>query len=324
MAVEPYWIRFRRPHDSDDTVGKWVVFFRRNFASATELERDRWIQRFRSVVEASRVDEAILRRASLDVGAFFTSADREEMSQVADVLRTEFKLRDGDYSWSADFETDRDWKPNVGPLWILDRIEEAFANREKLIAAGRLKAAEKVLHQHIQPNLKSFRRYVQEQRVVTRKSIVVTPSFQPLDYTLDATLAFVLMPFNEIWSDDVFHLIKQACSDVGLKALRADDIFAPDIVINDIWRMISRAGVVIADITAHNANVFYELGIAHTLGKRVVLLRQKEGAIPPFDVVFWRHLEYGLTPRRAEQFKETLRRILETHRTHPPPKPTTA
>lgn len=158
---------------------------------------------------------------------------------------------------------------------------------------------------------------------MTRKSIVVTPSFQPLEYTYDASLAFVLMPFNEVWSDDVFHLIKQVCVEVGLKALKADDIFAPDIIINDIWRMINSAGVVLAEITTHNANVFYELGIARTLGKRVVLLRQKDGSVPPFDIAFWRHLEYGLTPRRAEQFKETLKRILETHRVRPPNKPTT-
>lgn len=159
---------------------------------------------------------------------------------------------------------------------------------------------------------------------MTRKSMVVTPSFQPLNYSFDATLAFVLMPFNETWPDDIFYLIKQVCQEAGLKALRADDIFAPDIVINDIWRMLSSAGVVIAEITTHNANVFYELGIAHTLGKRVILLRQKEGAVPPFDVAFWRHLEYGLTPRRVEQFKDTLRRILEKHRGYPPPRPTLA
>lgn len=90
--MESYWIRFRRPHDSDETVGKWVVFFRRNFANATDSERERWIQRFRSVVDASRVDEAILRKVSLDVGAFFTSADREEMSRVGEVLRAELSF----------------------------------------------------------------------------------------------------------------------------------------------------------------------------------------------------------------------------------------
>ena len=126
------------------------------------------------------------------------------------------------------------------------------------------------------------------------------------------------MPFRETWSADVFHVIKRTCSAVGLHAKRADDIFAPAIVIDDIWKMINSAALIIADITNPNANVFYELGIAHTLGKRVILLRQHSGEPAPFDIAFWRHFEYGLGPLQVDEFQDTLRKVLETHRVQPP------
>jgi len=302
-------------------VGKWIIFFRRNLHGVPDGRRESWIARFRSVVTLSKVDEALLRRANLDIGVFFTSADREEIWRVGEILRSSFNLRDEDCIWSADFETERDWQTNAGPLWLLDRVEEALLKRDSLIAAKKYVAAERVQKTLLQPNLTRIRRYVQEQRIVTRKSMVITPVFQPLDYAFDPTTAFVLMPFGEKWSADVFHVIKRACEEASLRALRADDIFAPEIIINNIWRLINTAGIIVADITVHNANVFYELGIAHTLGKRVVLLRQKEGAVPPFDIAFWRHFEYGLTPLQVEAFKETLAKILASHRVNPPPKP---
>jgi hypothetical protein len=45
---------------------------------------------------------------------------------------------------------------------------------------------------------------------------------------------------------------------------------------------------VVCDCTARNPNVFYEAGIAHTLGREVILITQSEHDIP-FDL---RHLRY--------------------------------
>jgi len=61
--------------------------------------------------------------------------------------------------------------------------------------------------------------------------------------------------------------------------------------MEDIWSMILSAEVVVADITGRNANVFYELGIAHTLGKPVILITQTTEDIP-FDLNRYRHVIY--------------------------------
>jgi hypothetical protein len=59
-------------------------------------------------------------------------------------------------------------------------------------------------------------------------------------------------------------------------------------VIQDVVSLIDRSTVVICDCTGRNPNVFYEIGIAHTLGREVILITQAEADIP-FDL---RHLRY--------------------------------
>lgn len=148
---------------------------------------------------------------------------------------------------------------------------------------------------------------------MNRKSMVITPTFESIDYEIDPKMIFVLMSFNEKWSDDILFLIREVGKKHDLNVVRADDIFAPHNIVKDIWQLINKAGLIIADITVHNANVFYELGIAHTLGKDVVLIRQAGGEKTPFDISLWRYFEYELNPTKAEEFKNTLSKVFEHH-----------
>jgi len=59
-------------------------------------------------------------------------------------------------------------------------------------------------------------------------------------------------------------------------------------VMERIWVLINKSRLLVADLTDKNSNVFYELGIAHTIGKDVIMISQKEEDIP-FDI---RHLPY--------------------------------
>ncbi|GIU71227.1 MAG: hypothetical protein KatS3mg003_1261 [Candidatus Nitrosocaldaceae archaeon] len=65
--------------------------------------------------------------------------------------------------------------------------------------------------------------------------------------------------------------IKPTVEELGFKCIRADDTFSP-ISILDIWSYILKSKVLIADITDKNINVFYEIGIAHTIGKPVIII----------------------------------------------------
>src|SRR5215468_7344209 len=86
---------------------------------------------------------------------------------------------------------------------------------------------------------------------------------------------FIVMPFSQEWSADVHRILARACDAAGVRPVRGDDLFTPTDILEDIWQAINAADFVIADITGRNPNVLYELGIAHTLAKPVLILSQE-------------------------------------------------
>jgi hypothetical protein len=124
------------------------------------------------------------------------------------------------------------------------------------------------------------------------QKMVVNPIFKARNTVVDETLVFVLMPFTLEWSNRIFDkILKPTVESIsGLKVKRADDLFGTDIM-EDIWSSILQAKIIIADISERNANVFYELGICHALGKEVILITQNVADIP-FDLNRYRHIVY--------------------------------
>lgn len=113
----------------------------------------------------------------------------------------------------------------------------------------------------------------------SERRITFSPNvFKVPDVELRADLVAVMMPFKGF--DSIYSSIKKACSDADLACLRADDIWEDSTFIQDIVNLIFQAHIVICDFTGHNANVFYETGIAHTLGKTVVPISQSMSDIP--------------------------------------------
>lgn len=112
---------------------------------------------------------------------------------------------------------------------------------------------------------------------------------------IEPTLASAMMPFDAGFND-VYAAIRLAASNAGLVCRRADDIWENPAIIQDVVSLIDRSRVVICDCTGRNPNVFYEAGIAHTLGREVILITQNAGDIP-FDL---RHLRYIAYLNNAE------------------------
>ena len=103
---------------------------------------------------------------------------------------------------------------------------------------------------------------------------------------------FVLMPFDSSFNDIYEFGIKGACSDAGLYCERVDEQVFLGSMLERIYSQISRADILVADMTGRNANVFYEVGYAHALGKNVVLLTSVAQDIP-FDLKHFPHIVYG-------------------------------
>ncbi len=104
---------------------------------------------------------------------------------------------------------------------------------------------------------------------------------------------FVMMPFSLPHSGYYESIYEPAIKKAGLKAMRADnEIFGTGKIIDQIWDGINRARVLVAELTTRNANVFYELGLAHALRKPVVLVSRTQEI--PFDVSHVRVIYYDL------------------------------
>ncbi len=125
--------------------------------------------------------------------------------------------------------------------------------------------------------------------------------------------AFVVMqfsdPYNQVYSD----VIKLACEEFALKALRADEMYGPGIIIKDVVDQIERSQVVIADITPPNPNVYFEVGYALAVKKPIILLAARETpeARLPFDVSAFRVLFYENSIGGKAKLEEGLRKHLK-------------
>ena len=123
--------------------------------------------------------------------------------------------------------------------------------------------------------------------------------------TAPKPFVFVLMPFNEDF-DDIYKLgIKEAAKEVGAYAERVDEQIFNEGILERIFNQISKADVIVADMTGRNPNVFYEVGYAHALGKIVLLLTQKADDIP-FDLKHKQHIIYGNNGSKIQSLRSEL------------------
>lgn len=115
------------------------------------------------------------------------------------------------------------------------------------------------------------------------------------DMWVDYPHAFVAMPYAESWSASVYcEMIEPAVTSAGLKCIRGDSIVRVGDLTQGIWGLILQAGIIIADISVLNANVFYELGLTHALGKDTVLLKRRDTLLPA-DFGGAHYYEYDLS-----------------------------
>lgn len=121
------------------------------------------------------------------------------------------------------------------------------------------------------------------------------------------TKCFIVMPFGVQDLEDLYNeFILPVLDGCKLDCARGDDIFGSNVVMDDVKAAIETADLVIADLSGQNPNVFYEVGIAHTLGKPVLLLSQSIEDVP-FDLRHRRVLPYEYTPVGCKRLVAKLR-----------------
>jgi len=148
-----------------------------------------------------------------------------------------------------------------------------------------------------------------ERPLTSEPTVVSHAVFGTRVFTLDPSLCFVLMPFKESLKPIYEDHIRGVVEGESLTCVRADDIVGVQQITTDIWEHVNRARFIIADLTDMNANVFYELGLAHALAKPVILLTQSIDHVP-FDLKAHRCLVYDYTPRGMHALEQKLRRTI--------------
>ena len=153
-----------------------------------------------------------------------------------------------------------------------------------------------------------FRVLMTEWRQPTRK-----PNVFQLDdqQRIHADLLSAMMPFagfNPVWE-----AIQRAAEANGMRWDRADNRWEHPAIIQDVVALIDQAAIVVCDCSGKNANVFYEMGIAHSLGKEVIIITQNAADIP-FDISHLRHIRYLPNGEGIQQLERDLSARIRTIR----------
>ena len=129
--------------------------------------------------------------------------------------------------------------------------------------------------------------------------------FTKRTFSMDSKLCFVLMPFDKKFKQVYSQGIRPAIRDAKLNSKRADGIFVSQPIIQDIWENINNASIIVADLTNRNPNVFYEVGLAHAIPKRLVILTQNKDDVP-FDLQHIRWIQYDDTKQGRIKLRKSL------------------
>jgi hypothetical protein len=123
---------------------------------------------------------------------------------------------------------------------------------------------------------------------------------------------FVLMPFDRELEGVYRDHIRPLGDELGVSIRRADDVVGAGPFMEKVWNGICAADLIIADCTEQNANVFYEIGIAHAVGKTVVLLTRSEDDIPS-DIKHYEYIPYVDDPDGVGELIAKLKSLIESH-----------
>lgn len=124
-------------------------------------------------------------------------------------------------------------------------------------------------------------------------------------------LCFVIMPFDAEFKGIFNTIIKDTAQELGFTCQTAEEATTGHIT-KTIFESIYFAKVIIADLTNSNANVFYELGVAHSIGRKTILISQDKTI--PFDISHDLVIFYDNSIQGGEKLRndldKSLRKIL--------------
>ncbi len=140
-------------------------------------------------------------------------------------------------------------------------------------------------------------------------NIVVRPIFGQPQATSNEAQVLALIPALKTSEEHYTNSIKRVTYNLNIQCERAKDLFSNNSLLNKNWAALFHAQLCIADCTGRDANIFYALGIAHTIGKKCILISQSVEDIPvdlrQSPIIIYNSSSEGLNP-----FEQTLSDLL--------------
>ena len=118
---------------------------------------------------------------------------------------------------------------------------------------------------------------------------------------------FVIMPFKEELNG-TYQTIKDVCINLEIECRRADEV-AMGSIAKSIFEQIYCSDFIVADLTYSNPNVFYEIAISHTIGRKTILISRDEKI--PFDISQDHVIRYTDTVNGASLLTKELKGKIE-------------
>jgi len=118
------------------------------------------------------------------------------------------------------------------------------------------------------------------------------------------------MPFEESLKEIYTDIYSPICATRNINCSRVDEISRPGSITRDIVEGIIDSDIIIADLSGRNANVFYELGIAHACGNKTIMTVQSIADVP-FDIANYRIIVYERTLRGCKQLEIDLGKAID-------------
>lgn len=109
---------------------------------------------------------------------------------------------------------------------------------------------------------------------------------------------FVVMPFRSELNFVYLYLAQYLEQRHNLTVSRGDTEVLTKPLMDKIAASIATADVILGDVTGSNANVFFELGLAHAAGKPIIFLTQDDPETVPVDIRQFEHIRYDLARHR--------------------------
>lgn len=148
---------------------------------------------------------------------------------------------------------------------------------------------------------------------MTRKTPSSSP---PVSTDKERKDCFIVMPIADMEGYEAGHfkrvyqnIIAPSCKEAGFRPVRADDVGRTNLIHVDILKRLLEAEMVICDLSGHNPNVLFELGVRQAFDKPTVLIQEK-GTPSIFDISTLRYTDY---PRamRYDSVLEVQQRLVD-------------